>query len=248
MEDQNTQITCGIVENSLNKKVISSLLKKERKIVEFPTFKTEKVLINEKSKSIIEEIEEFDWLIFTDVLAVDYFLEILDKLEFDLFRLDNLRICSFGESVSDRLRFVQIHSDIISSKIISERIYEEISDYISDENEFRETKFLVLKRDSKEAEITEILKDKKVFVKELIVYKFIGEKNLKLSKLKTLLIGGAIDEFIFTSPIDFFNLQKEFSRNNLQQIFSETKVFATDEITFRYLLENGLKPKMFTQK
>lgn len=247
MLDQNTQTTCGIVKTLTNKRIISELIKQERKIIEFPMLKTEGIKIDEKSQKIIENLHDFDWLIFTDVLAVEYFLEILNKLEFDLFVLDNLRVCSLGESVSDRLRFVQIHSDIIPSRLTVDKIFDEIFNYIIDEDELMQTKYLILKGDSIKAEITEKLKAKKVFVKEFTVYKYLKEKTGEFSKLKTLLIGGAIDEFIFNSPIDLLNLKQLF-KEDFRDLFAEINVLASDEGTFRFLIENGLKPKMFSPK
>lgn len=246
MEDKLSKITCGIVQNSTNKSIISELFKKNRKIVEFPKFKTESILIDKKTQKIIEGIQDFEWLVFTDVLSVEYFLEILEKLKFELFGLDNLRVCSFGESVSDRLRFVQIHSDVIPSRLTAAKIFNEISNYIFDDDEFRQTKFLILKGDSKENELTELLKKEKVFTQELSVYKYFKGNISQLSKLKSLLIGGAIDEFVFTSPIDLLGLKYIFE-NDFHELFAEIDVLASDESTFRSLIENSLKPKMFIQ-
>lgn len=247
MKDQFTQITCGIVQNSANKSIISELLEQNRKIIEFPTLKTECILINKASQKIIEGIQDFDWLIFTDVLSVDYFLEIFEKLEFEMFSLDNFRVCSLGESVSDRLRFDQIHSDVIPSRLTADKIFDDISNYIFDKDEFGQTKFLILKGDSKENEITELLKNEKAFAEEFTVYKYLKQNTADLPKLKTLLIGGAIDEFVFTSPIDLLNL-KHIYEIDFRELFAEIEVLASDEITLRFLIENGFKPKLFIQK
>jgi hypothetical protein len=64
-----------------------------------------------------------------------------------------------------------------------------------------------------------------------------------VSKLKVLLTGGAIDEFIFSSPTDLISLKYFFSDDSMSEILSETEVSATDEVMFQALKEHNQKPK-----
>ena len=67
----------------------------------------------------------------------------------------------------------------------------------------------------------------------------------EVSKLKTLLAGGAIDEFIFSSPTDIIVLKYLFSVDEISEVFNEIKVSATDEVMFQMLKEHNQKATFY---
>ncbi len=75
----------------------------------------------------------------------------------------------------------------------------------------------------------------------MLVYKVKIEKNLEITKLKTLLRSGAIDEFIFTAPNDFISLKQYFETGKLINIFREVNVSATDAVNFQTAREHKLE-------
>lgn len=247
MQKQKIQTNIGIIKSSANRKIVSDLLAQDAKIIEFPTPKIKRIL-PENWIETIEQLSDFDWLVFTDILAVEYFLEILEEREFDLFELDNLRVCSYGEAVSDRLRFVQLHSDVIPSNLEVGNIFKEITAYIADEKDLKDSKFLIIKGGLDESEIVKLFNAQDVFVREISVYQSMKESSKELTVSKSLLLGGAVDEFIFTSPIDYLFLKQFFAIGNLQDLLAGTKIIASDETTFQFLRENGFKPKLIVQK
>ncbi len=78
-------------------------------------------------------------------------------------------------------------------------------------------------------------------VLELPIYEVKIEKNLEVTKLKTLLKVGAIDEFVFTAPTDFIALKQYFETEKLIDIFKEVKVSATDAVNFQTAREHKLE-------
>src|SRR4051794_40963824 len=52
----------------------------------------------------IENLYGYDWLIFTSVNGVDYFLRRFEQLGHDVSEIDELRVCSIGEATAVRLR------------------------------------------------------------------------------------------------------------------------------------------------
>lgn len=227
--------TVGIVRTVKNKKVIELLKNQGKNVIEFPEVKTEKTELNDSEKEILQNIEEYDWLIFTDIFSVDYFLENLNEAEFDLYRLDEFNICANGEAVADRLRFSQIHSDVIPQNKSAQTILSSISGYVFDETEFGNSKFLIVKAENRDDEISKLFIERKLETKTIDVYKIVDANPFETAKYKTLFSDDEIDRFIFTAPEDFESLDQisggfEFARNKIE---FET----TDEITAQTLIE-----------
>ena len=232
--------TVGIIKNGKNKKVIELLKNQDKNVIEFPEIKTVKTNLNEGQFNLLSNLNEFDWLIFTDIFTVDYFLEELETTGFQLYELDNFRICAGGEAVADKLRFVQVHSDVIPVNSDEENIISGIKDYIFDEEQFTNSKFLIVKAENKNFGLSELLKDEKVKTFEIEVYKIVTEENLDSAKYGALLFGGAIDKFIFTSPEDIESILLFAKNKNLSELLSGVEVDATDEITAQTLRERNL--------
>ena len=78
---------------------------------------------------------------------------------------------------------------------------------------------------------------------ELNIYR-LKTGNAGLTKLKALLKGGAVDEFIFTAASDASKLAS-VSGEKLKDLLAGTSVSATDETTFQMLREYELRPLYF---
>jgi len=82
-------------------------------------------------------------------------------------------------------------------------------------------------------------------VLELPIYRAKLADKIEIAKLKTLLNGGAIDEFIFSTPADFIALQFYFSGVAMIDVLSGINVSATSENTFQTAKEYNLRPLYF---
>ena len=236
--------TRAIFSSPANKKIIAALRAAPHEVIEFPFVEAEKVALKAEEESLIKNVSDFDWIIFPDVDAVEFFLEALALANLDFFELDSLRVLAAGEAVADRLRFVQIHADVIPARLDTESIFKAFHDYLSDENEFENLRILLPREASFETELTECLRGCRAQVTELGVYRLKPENVAGLTRLKTLLKGGAIDEFVFTSPADASHLTVIF-REKLKDLLAGTSVSATDETTFQTLREYELRPLYF---
>lgn len=236
METQNQpDKTIGIVENPKNKKLIANLEKQANHVILFPEPKIEPV---KNDFEIIENINNFDWLIFTDVHTVDCFLELLEEKKMNFFELDALRICALGEAVADRLRFQQLHSDVIPPNNQAHSVVTALDEYIFDENEFSGLRFLLIKQLNLERDISAELSKKKANVAEMSVYQSVFCDSGQIPKLKALVKGGGIDEFIFTAPEDVLSVSQLFGGESLRDVFAEIKITAKDEMSMQTFEEN----------
>lgn len=234
MSDYSKAKTYALFNSPNNKKLIAELSAKNIETIVFPTITTVSAIDDE---SFPQQMEDFDWLIFTDVYTVEYFINYLESMEIDLFELDSLRVCAYGEAVADRLRFSQLHADVIPPTIKTNDVFQAIKDYVFNEDEFQNLHFLVLKKQDSQAEIVNDLTDLESLVTELPVYSISIEDETALPKLKALLKGGAIDEFIFSSHLDVLNLAQLFQTDNLEELLKNIKLTATDKLTLQSLQE-----------
>ncbi|MDQ3713317.1 MAG: uroporphyrinogen-III synthase [Acidobacteriota bacterium] len=240
MSEAANEKTYALFANPANRKLIAELENTGAKVFQFPPINVEKTALDEKSVENLRHLANFDWLIFPDVLAVDYFLEALEENEIDSFEIDFLRVCAFGESISDRLRFAAIHADIIAASIEFDVVFVAMLDYIG-AGEMRGLKVLFPKENFYEDPLTKRMQAFGAEVFELPIYKVKIEKSLELTKLKTLLEAGAIDEFIFTAPDDFIALRQYFENRKLIDIFKAVKVSAADAVNFQTAREHKLE-------
>lgn len=237
------QKTHGLFSTAANRKLIAELESGGTKVFQFPSLETENVVLDKPSIAYLQNLTDFDWVIFPDVFAVDYFLQALEICEIDFFELDTVSVLAFGEAVADRLRFVQLHADLIPNFIETESVFLTLSNFI-DHNGLENLRFLLPKEIFSSIEITKKLIENKAIVTELPIYQAQIIDKKEVSKLKVLLTGGAIDEFIFSSPTDLIALKYLFSDNSMSEILAETKVSATDEVMFQALKEHNQKPRL----
>lgn len=239
MKSDSQPKTYAMFASPSNRKLANELEKNGSKIFQFELLKTESVKTNETFENFRSVEEKFDWIVFSDVFSVDYFLEVLSDQEIDLYELDAIRVLAYGEAVTDRLRYVQLHADIITTRDETSNIFSALMSYIG-ESEIVNTSFFVPIRLDYTLPLSALLNESGAMVLEVPVYKTISNDKKETSKLKTLLKGGAIDEFIFTTPEDVFNLKNYILPETLQEILFETSVSATNEITISTLTENNL--------
>ncbi|MDQ3801990.1 MAG: uroporphyrinogen-III synthase [Acidobacteriota bacterium] len=246
MSDSLTSKTYAIFSRPANRKIVSGLRAAQNEVIEFPFAEAEKIELSPAEESLIERVAEFDWIIFPDVYAVEFFLEALDGVNQELFELDLLRILAVGEAVADRLRFVQVHADVIPARADAESVFSALRDYLYGEEEFKNLRFLLPKESSSRTALTEMLRRNESEAAELNVYRLKTENAAGLTKLKALLKGGAVDEFVFTAPVEASGLTALFGEK-LKELLAGTSVSATDETTFQTLREHELRPLYFKQ-
>lgn len=233
--------TVGIFRNPPNKKLIELFKSQDKNVFAFPALETKRADMSESELELFKNIFDFDWIIFSDIWTVEFFLEILEEQNLDFFDLDSVKICSNGEAVADSLRFRQIHSDVIPPKNTVNAAFTALSDYLSAENKFSGLRFLILKEVAENSELANLLSENFAEIREVEIYEIRNKSESEISKLKALLFGGAIDEFVFSSPEEVFSLLKLIGNENFAQIFSEIKIQALNEITQQTLFEFGIK-------
>lgn len=246
MPEKREPKTYAVFEHSRNKKLIGELENSGASVIKITPATIIKTEISEVDK-LIKELNTFDWVIFADVYTVEFFLDVLRETGFDLFELDNSHICALGEAVAERLRFVQIHTDVIPVINETEKIVESIENYIYEASGFAGKRFLLLKEANEQTEFADALEKKGGEVIESAIYRAAFTALQELPKIKALFKGGAVDEMIFAAPEDFLHCRFFFRQENLVEVLREVKISAVDESTRQTLFENGISAGLFAK-
>ncbi len=194
--------TIGIINRPANRKNAELFREKGFEVLPIPFVSTEKIKNQADLDETIKKLLNFDWLVFTDIFAVDYFVKELNERDFDLYELDNLRICAFGEVVADRLRFSQIHTDVIPRKLSDEYIIKDLINYNASDNEIKCLTFLIIKGEGFENSVSKRLKNLCKNLTEISVYTANIKETEGIAKTKVLIESGAFDEIILFSAED----------------------------------------------
>jgi uroporphyrinogen-III synthase len=227
----------AVFESQSNKWIIETLSRQWRVIL-LPE------IILEKTEAFFKpmNVKAFDWILLPDTIVTEIFVEKLQNDNFDLFELDSVQICAFGEAVASLLRHYQIHSDIISTSHDQNKIFQAIADYAN--HQLRDLRFLALKENDSYEPLVETLQKKEAKVTEVSLCEIKIEDRKNLVRLKALIKGGGVDAFIFASPNEVAALRVLF-HEPLGNLLANIQVFAVDDLTFQTLRENDLRPRHF---
>lgn len=237
--------TYALLDVSENKKTQNEIELAGARCVLFPSPQIEAVEISEESRPLINNLADFNWVIFPDIFAVEFFLNALEKLDIDFFELDTLQVCAYGETVADFLRYSQLHADVIANSVLTENVWRDLNAY---ETSVADSSFLIPQCANLIVEIARKLNAARANVTELPVYQASIDDSKQIPKLVALLKGGAIDEFIFRSPAEIVKLSILFGdQENFSELFAETFVSAANPQTANALREYGITKIKFRQ-
>lgn len=230
--------TYGLFGGNSNRKLIAEVESSGAEVLLFPHTRISAAEFSAEDAETIETVLNFDWIIVPDVFAAEYFLLALENAGIDFYELDAVRICAFGESVSDRLRYSQVHADVITKTVEAADAVTSIKDY---EPDFASLKTLVLHSEAVETQLSTFLSKEEINFTELKVYESDFESNALLTKLKSLLKGGAVDEFLFCSPTEIAEFAVLFVSETPSGLLFDALASAPDYSTFQSLREFSLK-------
>jgi uroporphyrinogen-III synthase len=236
MRNWQAEKTYALFSGSANKKIISEIENSGANLILFPQPEIKEIKPDTKFQNLLKNFSDFDWIVFPDVFAVDYFLLALQELGIDLYDLDAVRTCAFGETVADRLRFAQVHADLISNTVDSSSVFKALQAY---DSSLEATRFLIPKEVKTDLKISTFLRESGAEIVEVPLYKTELNDQSLLSKLKALITGGAVDVFVFCAPHEIFNLAFLLSPQLPSELLADAEITATNNSTAQSLREFG---------
>ena len=100
------------------------------KVVLCPTIEISDPESYDRLDEAIDHLYGYDWLIFTSVNGVDFFLRRLAVKGKKVEDLDELKTCAIGEATADRLRDAHVHVDVIPVEFKAEGVFTALTNFI----------------------------------------------------------------------------------------------------------------------
>ena len=198
----------------------------------------------------LDHLYGYDWIIFTSVNGVEYFLRRLDSRGHPPTDLDKLRVCAIGEATAERLHAAQVHVDIIPDEFKAEGVFAALERYVGSREGLSGVNFLIPRAAVARDYLPEALEAAGARVDVVTAYRTVQPDGLDRGRVTAMLAGGGADCIAFTSSSTVRNLALLFDTNDLSKILGGVAIACIGDITARTAVEFGLavdiQPGQFT--
>lgn len=188
----------------------------------------------------IENLFGYDWLIFRNVNAVDFFLRRFQELGHEISELDSLRVCGVGEAAVYKLEASQVHIDVIPDGLSSQAAFGAIETYAGGRDAFRGLTFLIPGAGASRDYLPEALQDAGARVDLVTTYRTCSANDPALARINALVTGGGIDCVAFTTSAEVREFAAVFDTNDLHRLVDGVAVACIDESTTKTATEFGV--------
>jgi len=210
----------------------------------------------------IDHLYGYDWVIFTSVNGVDYFLRRLQErselaaamseppavaggpANDSVSDLDELRVCAIGEATAEALRAASIHVDVVPQQFNAEGVFAAIESFVGGREMLKGLSFLIPRAAVARTYLPEALEEAGARADVVTAYRTVQPANSDLGRINALLSGGGIDCIAFTSSSTVANFARLFDTSDLSQLMQGVAVACIGDITSRTAAEFGLKTEI----
>ena len=100
------------------------------RVIACPTIEVVEPESFDRLDEAISHLYGYDWLVFTSVNGVDYFLRRFKASGHEVSEIDDLRVCAIGDATAERLREAQLHVDVIPHDFKAEGVFEALTQFV----------------------------------------------------------------------------------------------------------------------
>lgn len=204
--------------------------------VEFPTIRIEPPEDFAPLDEAIENLQKFDWIIFTGVNGVDAFMRRLLALGRDARAMGG--ICAIGPVTAERISRYCLRADCRPERYVSEEIIAALQKC----GGVREKRFLLPRADIARAALPDGLRELGGCVCEVTAYRTVNDVDAAVAAgiFDMIKSGGVI--VTFTSSSTARNFASCFSAEQLREIAAKASIASIGPVTSAALREIGLPP------
>ena len=191
----------------------------------------------------------YDWLVFTSVNGVDYFLRRFNARGLEVSEIDELKVCAIGEATAERLRSAHVHVDVMPGEFKAEGVFAALVQFVGGREALSGLNFLIPRATVARDYLPKALEGAGARVDVVPTYRTLLPDNLDRGRIVAMLAGGA-DCIAFTSSSTVRNLAQLLDLNDLSEPLRSVAVACIGDITAGTAREHGLhteiQPKQFT--
>lgn len=234
--------TFAVPDSLSNQRAIAGLEALGKRVIRLPSPAVGIKHFSEEEASIIRRPDRFDWVVFEDVRTASDLEEIAASAGLDLFDLDAVKICAAGEPVADRLRFCQVHADLIPAGLGSEDIAAEMTAY--EGGTLAGVKVLSL-GSADDGQLKDALAAAGAEAIRVVVHEQSGEAPALGGRTKSMLIAGGVDGVYFASSVDVADVERMFRSAGIGFLPESVGAFCGDRETKTALEERGIEAALY---
>jgi uroporphyrinogen III methyltransferase / synthase len=198
----------------------------------------------------LEHLYGYDWIIFTSVNGVDYFLRRLESQKHEINELDALRVCAIGEATAERLHQAHVHVDVIPEEFKAEGVFAALQSYAGSREALGGLNFLIPRAAVARDFLPVALEGAGARVDVIAAYRTFQPNGTDRGRVGALLAGGGVDCIAFTSSSTVRNLGAMFDTHDLSSLLAGVTVACIGDITaataVEYSLTTDIQPAEFT--
>lgn len=211
-------------------------------VVEFPTIEIQPPEDFAAFDAAIENIEQYDWLIFTSVNSVAPFLARLRRAGKVVGALASLHVGAIGPETAQRLSSAGITVSLVPERYQAEGILDAVKP------ELMKGKRVLIPRAAEAREVLpETLRSWGAAVEVVVAYRT-ALARVDVAPLADLLRGRAIDAITFTSSSTVKNFVRLFDGKSLAEIAGRSAIACIGPITARTVEEAGGRPAIVAEE
>lgn len=219
------------------------------RVIICPTIEIVEPQSYERLDEAIDHLYGYDWLIFTSVNGVAFFMSRFLERGHDVHKIDQLKVCAIGDATAESLREKQIHVDLVPGEFKAEGIFTALEDFIGSREAFSGLNFLVPRAAVARDYLPKALESAGARVDVVPAYQTVVPADTDRARLTAMLAGSA-DCIAFTSSSTVRNLAQLFDTQDLSATLSNVTIACIGDITSQTAGEFGLKtqiqPAQFT--
>lgn len=215
----------------------SQLLKQIQELggeaIEFPSIKIQKEEDMSELHYSFQHLEEYDWLIFTSVNAVDIFFAELKARNNDIRDLKGISICAIGPATCKRLENRGLLVDIVPNEYMAEGVIDELSKRIKPGH-----RILLPRARGARKLLPDTMREWGAEVDEIYLYEAVPDNDINEGKIQEIR-EGKYDFISFTSSSTVKNFVNIIGADYIPVIDANVKVACIGPITAATACEYG---------
>ena len=209
---------------------------KGAEVVQFPTIAIRPLHLDSTRRGWVTQPlrNEYDWIIFTSVNAVEIFYGHLRKEGKDVRALGGTKICAVGPKTVEALNSIGIHPDFVPSHARGSTIAAEIADVCR-------KKILLPRAKIAAAALPEGLLKRGAHVDDVPLYDTVKVASENREAIEADLLNGSIDFVTFTSSSTVTNFLEMFPTQTPAALLKSVQVAVIGPETQKTAIAHGVK-------
>jgi len=186
-------------------------------------------------KKILNSRPSYDWVIFTSVNGVSYFLDRLHRLDSDVRDLKGIKLAAIGPATAKELKNLGLNVDYIPPDYRAESVIDGLKDKID-----KNTKILIPRAKVAREILPEKLKEFGAQVDVVTAYQTVVDDSC-VDKVKEMFEKKEVDIVTFTSSSTVKNFVKVLGEMDVKKALKNVVIASIGPITSNTAKELGLK-------